>query len=67
MNRYKFAGMVTGLDRAVKNITDSFRKYGLWEDTVLIFTTDNGAEMGVGSGNNFPLRGGKVSNWEGGY
>jgi len=66
MNRYKFAGMVTGLDRAVKNITDSFRKYGLWEDTVLIFTTDNGAEMGIGSGNNFPLRGGKVSNWEGG-
>ena len=53
-----YAGMVLALDQAVSNITESYQKHGLWDDTVLIFSTDNG---GIGYGNNFPLRGSKVS------
>jgi arylsulfatase A-like enzyme len=47
-------GEVLAMDMAVANITDSYKRHGLWEDTVLVFSTDNG---GISSGNNFPLRG----------
>ncbi len=30
---YMFAGMTSALDEAVGNITDVFRKAGMWEDT----------------------------------
>ena len=39
MDRRIFAGEVLAMDMAVKNITDSFTKAGLWKDTVLIFST----------------------------
>jgi arylsulfatase A-like enzyme len=58
-----YAGMVTMLDEAVKRVVQAFQDKGLWDDTVLIFTSDNG---GVGPGSNYPLRGTKVYNWEGG-
>jgi arylsulfatase A-like enzyme len=41
------------LDRAVAQVTSAFKDAGLWSDTVLIFTSDNG---GIGPGNNYPLR-----------
>ena len=41
------------------------KKKGYWDNTVLIVTTDNGGNLG-GSGNNYPLRGGKYTFWEGG-
>ena len=58
-----YAGMVAALDKAVQAVVQSFHDSGLWEDTVLVFSTDNG---GIGSGNNYPLRGSKVNLWEGG-
>jgi arylsulfatase A-like enzyme len=62
-DRRVYGGMVTALDMAVANVTRSLQAAGLWDDTVLVFTTDNG---GIGPGNNYPLRGTKVYNWEGG-
>ena len=47
-------GEVLAMDMAVANITAAYKRNGLWEDTVLVFSTDNG---GISSGNNFPLRG----------
>jgi len=37
----------------------------LWDDTLVIVSTDNGGTVTVGS-SNFPLRGGKKTLWEGG-
>eukprot|EP00659_Diplonema_papillatum_P009324 gene9324-14455_t len=61
--RQVYGGMVTALDTAVQQIVELYQEEGLWEDTVMIFTTDNG---GIGPGNNYPLRGQKVLDWEGG-
>lgn len=47
----------------VGNITAALKDQGMWNDTLLLFTADNG---GIGKGNNHPLRGHKHDPWEGG-
>ena len=46
-------------------MTDALHTAGMWENTLFVWTTDNGSPV-TGGGSNHPLKGGKGSNWEGG-
>jgi len=65
-----FYAMVSSLDEGVRNVTDALKKSGLWSNTILVWQTDNGSPIattgGGVCGSNYPLRGAKSSNWEGG-
>ena len=40
--RKTFAGMVASLDESVGNITKALKRNGLYDNSVIVFTTDNG-------------------------
>jgi arylsulfatase A-like enzyme len=61
--RANYLALVTHLDDAIGAILDRLRRHGLENDTLVVFTSDNG---GSGPGHNAPLRGGKGTLWEGG-
>ncbi|CAF97755.1 unnamed protein product, partial [Tetraodon nigroviridis] len=63
--RRKLAAMVSTVDEAVRNVTYALRKYGYYRNSVIIYSTDNGAQPFTG-GSNWPLRGRKGTYWEGG-
>merc|ERR1712131_345831 len=64
-DRRVFAAMTMALDHSVGRIINSFKAKGIWDNTIVYFTTDNGGSSWYG-GNNFPLRGIKATLWEGG-
>ncbi len=63
-----YAGLIEQMDHGLGIVLDKLSELGIDDNTVIIFTSDNG---GVASGDNFatsnlPLRGGKGRQWEGG-
>lgn len=62
-NRKKLAGMLAAVDEAVAQIVASLKKTGMLENTLIIFSSDNG---GPPPGNNAPLREFKGTIYEGG-
>jgi len=64
-NRKHLSAMVTATDDAVGRLVAALDKKGITNNTLIIFSADNGGWTTFG-GNNYPLRGGKVSIFEGG-
>jgi arylsulfatase A-like enzyme len=62
-NRQKLAGMLAAVDEAIGKIEDALRKSGRLENTLIVFSSDNG---GPPPGDNTPLRDFKGSIYEGG-
>ncbi|SDE57618.1 sulfatase-like hydrolase/transferase [Cellulophaga baltica] len=65
-DRRTYAAMVYAIDRGVGSIVKNLKKTGQFENTLIIFLSDNGGHTGHGA-NNFPLTGRKGDTWEGGY
>lgn len=66
-----YAAMIHSMDDAVGALLDAVDAAGVADNTVIIFTSDNGGNMynevdGTTPTSNFPLRGGKATMFEGG-
>jgi arylsulfatase B len=70
IKRQIVCAMAAHLDDAVGNITKTLKETGLWDhNTLVIFSSDNGGPTNgdeVTASNNYPLRGGKNTLWQGG-
>ena len=54
-----YCSMVTALDAAIGRIVQTLEDTKMIDNTLIVFTTDNGGNVLAG-GINFPLRGSKV-------
>ena len=67
-----YAAMIKSLDDSVGRVLDHLKKRGLDQNTIVIFTSDNGGYIGTDKGqampvtSNAPLRSGKAALYEGG-
>ncbi|XP_034947347.1 arylsulfatase B-like isoform X2 [Chelonus insularis] len=67
--RRRFAAILGKLDQSVGAIVNALRRQSMLNDSVIIFSTDNGGPAAGFNDNfasNFPLRGVKNTYWEGG-
>ena len=65
--RPMYAAVVDGLDQAIGQVLDTLSAEGIEEETIILFSSDNGGAAYAGGGaDNFPLRGGKGDTYEGG-
>lgn len=65
--RQDYNAMARALDSGLGNLTAVLQEEGLWNETLLVLSADNGGWLIAGAGStNYPLRGGKVSDFEGG-
>jgi len=70
----RFYGMVSNIDDNFGRLVEHLKKTGQYDNTILIFTTDNGTALGIAknadgkeSGYNAGLRGTKGSHYDGGH
>ncbi len=62
-----YAGMVRSVDRSVGRVLEALREHGLEDNTMVVFTSDNGGAGYIGlPGINDPYRGWKITLFEGG-
>ena len=64
-SRSTYLGMVTAMDDAVGNITQALKDHGLYDNSIIIWFSDNGGPEGY-EASNWPLRGSKYTLFEGG-
>jgi arylsulfatase I/J len=62
-----YHSMVKFADDVLGNLTATLKSNHMWEDTLIVITSDNGGPMySKNAANNFPLKGYKFSSWDGG-
>ena len=61
-----FLGMITNIDENVGRTRELLKKLGIYQNTIFIFTTDNGTAFGKDV-YNAGMRGRKGSEYEGGH
>ncbi len=66
MDRKTYAAMVYAVDRGVGEVIKTLKETEQYENTVIVFLSDNGGNTDHGA-NNYPLKGRKGDAWEGGY
>jgi arylsulfatase A-like enzyme len=64
-DRRTYSAMVTALDDVIGNLTSTLQSTGMYDNTIIVFHGDNGADDDYG-GSNSPLRGDKGTVYEGG-
>ena len=64
-SRYFYSAMVSSLDHSVDLVVQALKANNMYDNTIIVFTTDNGGAVQYG-GNNMPLRGTKGTLFEGG-
>ena len=67
--RQAYAAKVNFVDDQLALVVAALKAAGMWETTLFVLTADNGGPIyddGEAGANNWPLRGGKTSNHEGG-
>ena len=57
--------MIAWLDKGVGRIVQTLKEQGVYENTLIVFFSDNGGATAMRASNK-PLRGNKATNWEGG-
>lgn len=63
-NNPVYAAMVESADQNIGHILNTLQEEGLWENTLILFFSDNGGIAGISS--QYPARAGKGSYYEGG-
>ena len=58
--------MTTAIDDVVAALVTSLTDAGIMDNTILVFSSDNGGQPTAGGASNYPLRGGNNTWWEGG-
>ncbi|OAF66150.1 hypothetical protein A3Q56_06023 [Intoshia linei] len=63
--RKHYLALMTLMDHSVGNLVSSLKAEGMYHNSIIIFTSDNGGEI-FGPSSNYPYRGSKLSLYEGG-
>ncbi|NOX98670.1 MAG: sulfatase-like hydrolase/transferase [Verrucomicrobia bacterium] len=63
--RAKIVALIEHLDHGTGRVLDALEKLKLTDNTLIVFTSDNGGHVAAGA-RNTPLHGGKQEMWEGG-
>jgi arylsulfatase A-like enzyme len=65
-NKRVYYAMISALDDAIGEIHQKIKDLGLEENTIIYLLSDNGGASYTGATDNFPLKGGKLTQFEGG-
>ncbi|TFH26194.1 MAG: sulfatase [Bacteroidia bacterium] len=66
LNKRVYFAMIAALDDAIGEIIEQVKESGIEENTLVFFCSDNGGATYTGATDNGDLKGGKMTNFEGG-